>query len=1433
MIKRNTRLIAGLMAVAFIASTVVTQPSVASAAAKKTVTVKTQKQLDAALKDKKVTDIVIKTSKNVALKIKDGDYGKKTLTVTSPKATINNYGDFKKISVNDGKSFTDRGEGNNILVKDKNSLKLVTGKQSSDTKITVSTSAKGGKINIVNNGSIDAIKINGKSTVTVGGNSKDAPTITNNATGAKIVASMDATIVLDKKATLSVKEGVTLESLTVNANANITVAKGASVGEVVVAGNASDVALNVNGTVASVTVDTKADVAVSGSTTQTVAITNNAEGATIKAEVKTNVTLNADAKINLDKGAEGSSVTAGNENVKPDVTNNTSEEVKVTDSNGKDTTVESGKSETTTPDTKPSDNNTSGGDGGGSSSSGGSPKPPAVTVTVTLHTTDATLDLGEVISASAICSNGSTDITYKWYVGDKVVTEGDTYEISPEAIGEKIKVVATAAGTTGSAQTSTAVRNPVYHDEMYTPLEVCVTSGTAIDTIVQMLGTDVGLYPGRGDNIDGMSVKWSAPKGFNSSAPGVYTFTGKVEIDETKYVWDDPELAKTSKDVRVLGTNMVSYTIDVPETVDMDDNTEHFTVNNKAANLYYNNDGPSNFEYTIEGNYFNLDKFTFNGLPEGRYVGLTLTFNEDVNVSEDIYFGTTANNMALVSNEAVARANVVSDMSNAMLVYVDAEAAYYNPVTYYIKQGEDGDVTPIRFYGGTTIVTTREIKTSLNEQYFSQYDEFIPHSNLPSELTYAILGDDAHTATIPVVWVCDRPYNVPGDYVFKAIPRGDFPITISPMTTVNVKLTKIDKSSENTPEIPADELITHVGGSSVYFKDIVGYEYAVVKTADEIANATWKPDIDCITGLDPETDYKLAYRLAATETATACNYRIVDFITTRACFAPTETSVTSGEMATTISEGVNGLLDYFTYMLKENGEADATCPVELKWTSAPEYKGEVGTYVFTAAPVGDYRDIFDFSNVKWPVRKITVSEDEIVDPDPDPVKSCTGNIYLFGDTRIGTTGTEDAIPQEFSDGVTTLKPVASIKPVDGEYILPLNMVFVDEKYSIKSLSYTDKNGNSTDIILPFIREGVHLQFWVTLDKDAEDKVGAAFYMDYDGEGTKYTKSDLIKIDISGIEFLPAAPETPVIVATPSAIEGLAVYPMESTINTEKDYKIVKNSDGTSYSVTATLNYNDMNGFEGLDGEYSKGYFIPLRFTVPETVNASNVSLAVTGGAVSSLIYTTNSEEHTIELLVRSCKDQTMFTPTSAPCAISVDFDGEGTAWAPYVFTINEDNVVLDVPDGDPADLSIVSELPEGVELARAEKVCGCLSTRYADGTVTIEGDMQMDITSGNDKVQFFMHMLKGDNVGVAIMTADSATCHMFETGSDEVAVKDNDVWISKVIELNNSGQLSPDSQGAFTICMLEAGPAGTYTFAKEYNITVASKVYVSNPDEIM
>lgn len=274
--KRNARLIAGLMAVALVASTVVTQPSVASAAPTKTVTVKTQKQLNAALKDKTVTEVVIKTDKNVTLKIEDRKYSKTSLTVSSPKATINSYGDFKKITVNDGKTFTDRGDGNNILVKDKNSLKLVAGKQSSDTDITVSKYAKNGKLTIVNNGDVDTINIKAANTVVVRGNAKKTqPTITVNAANVDLTTAMNANVVLNKSATLTVANGAELGSLKVNANADITVAKGASVAKVTIAKKASEVNLAADGSVGNVILDSKATLSVSGDTKKAVAITNN------------------------------------------------------------------------------------------------------------------------------------------------------------------------------------------------------------------------------------------------------------------------------------------------------------------------------------------------------------------------------------------------------------------------------------------------------------------------------------------------------------------------------------------------------------------------------------------------------------------------------------------------------------------------------------------------------------------------------------------------------------------------------------------------------------------------------------------------------------------------------------------------------------------------------------------------------------------------------------------------------------------------------------------------------------------------------------------------------------------------------------------------------------------------------------------------------
>lgn len=353
--KKVAQFFAGLMAAAMI----LTATPVTASAAAKSVTVKTQAQLNAALKNPKVTTIVIKTPKGITFKVKAGDYENKKLVIAAPKATVNNYGDFKKVSIHDAKVVYDRGAANQITVSDKNTLKLVAGKQSYESDITITSS--GAKIIIVNNGEVDDIKVRGKSSVTVRGNAKEAPVITNDAENASIVAAMNASVVLNKSANVTVKSGCTLESLTTKADSAIKVEAGTTVKTLVVDGADSKIALTIDGKVEKIVVRKKADVSMSGATTSTVAVENNAAGTTIASEVKAAVSLNADATVKLEKGAEGSSVKTEGADVKAEVSNNTDQKVTLTDANGKDSTIDTGKT---------SDDATSGGDNTGDSTGG-------------------------------------------------------------------------------------------------------------------------------------------------------------------------------------------------------------------------------------------------------------------------------------------------------------------------------------------------------------------------------------------------------------------------------------------------------------------------------------------------------------------------------------------------------------------------------------------------------------------------------------------------------------------------------------------------------------------------------------------------------------------------------------------------------------------------------------------------------------------------------------------------------------------------------------------------------------------------------------------------------------------------------------------------------------------------------------------------------
>ena len=310
------------------------------AAAKKSVVVTNQKQLEKALKNG-ATNIVIKTNKNVKITIPaTKKAAKASISIQAKNATITNKASVKSIVIKDAKAFVESGKNNDIKITD-SKLSLTVAKESKGADIKVAK--KDAEIKVVAKGDVASVTV---------------------------AKTADVTLTVNKTATVA-SVNVAAKGATVDLNAKGTVS------DVKVSKKAADTKLNINasGKVENVQIDAKADVAVAGSTTEAVKVTVNAKDTTIKAETAVETTLNADAKVDLSKGAEGSKVTTA-ENVKVDVANNTTDKVTVTDSTGKETSVDAGKTETTKDESKKDDqkkddqkkdDQSSGGSSGGSS----------------------------------------------------------------------------------------------------------------------------------------------------------------------------------------------------------------------------------------------------------------------------------------------------------------------------------------------------------------------------------------------------------------------------------------------------------------------------------------------------------------------------------------------------------------------------------------------------------------------------------------------------------------------------------------------------------------------------------------------------------------------------------------------------------------------------------------------------------------------------------------------------------------------------------------------------------------------------------------------------------------------------------------------------------------------------------------------------------
>ena len=310
------------------------------AASDKKVVVTSQKQLEKALKSG-ATNIVIKTDKKIKITIPASKKAEKvSISVQAKNATITNNATVKSIVIKDAKAFVESGKNNDIKITD-SKLSLTVAKESKGADIKVAK--KDAEIKVVAKGDVASV-----------------------------------TVAKTAEVKISVAKTATVDSVNVAAKgAEVDVNAKGTISDVNVSKKAADTKLNIkaSGKVENVQIDAKADVAVAGTTKEAVKVTVNAKDTTIKAETAVDTTLNADAKVDLSKGAEGSKVTTA-ENVKADVANNTADKVTVTDSTGKETSVDAGKTETTKDESKKDDekkddqkkdDQSSGGSSGGSS----------------------------------------------------------------------------------------------------------------------------------------------------------------------------------------------------------------------------------------------------------------------------------------------------------------------------------------------------------------------------------------------------------------------------------------------------------------------------------------------------------------------------------------------------------------------------------------------------------------------------------------------------------------------------------------------------------------------------------------------------------------------------------------------------------------------------------------------------------------------------------------------------------------------------------------------------------------------------------------------------------------------------------------------------------------------------------------------------------
>ena len=221
-----------LLAVALGVTSVFPQTGVFLQGAAKTAIVKTQQELDKALKNKMLKTIVVKsTSKK--LNIKKGNYNKVKLEVNSAKTRIINSGKFNQITIKNADTFTEKASDNTVKSTDsklkinvKKAAKRLTlniAKKNSNTTIAVAGSVShislaksGSKATVDLKGSLESAAIESASELVITGESATPVSVALTSDGASLTTSVKSNVDVSAKATITFDKGA--EDSAVNAS---------------------------------------------------------------------------------------------------------------------------------------------------------------------------------------------------------------------------------------------------------------------------------------------------------------------------------------------------------------------------------------------------------------------------------------------------------------------------------------------------------------------------------------------------------------------------------------------------------------------------------------------------------------------------------------------------------------------------------------------------------------------------------------------------------------------------------------------------------------------------------------------------------------------------------------------------------------------------------------------------------------------------------------------------------------------------------------------------------------------------------------------------------------------------------------------------------------------------------------------------------------